>query len=186
VKKNSQVSKGLNNACFNCVPVVSLRGAKRRSNLLKDCHALKNRARNDTGSVMLSKSLYRILDANLNRAKEGIRVCEDLCRYIWNQRTLTRAFKDLRHQLTAIASSLDLQKALEARFIQGDVGRGTSASESKREDIKAVLWANSQRVKESLRVLEEVVKLIDTQTAVKLKALRYKMYALEQKVLSIS
>ena len=132
------------------------------------------------------RSLYRILDANLNRTKEGLRVCEDLCRYVWDQRTLTRAFKDMRHELTGIIAELDIQKAIEARHIQGDVGRATSVSESKRNDIKAVFWANSQRIKESLRVLEEVTKLIDPKISIKLKALRYKVYALEQKVTGLS
>ena len=129
------------------------------------------------------KALYRILDANFNRAKEGLRVCEDLCRYVWDQKTFTRAFKDLRHEITGIMAGLDIQKALEARYIQGDVGRGTSVSEAKRKDIGAVFWANSQRIKESLRVLEEVTKLIDINISSKLKALRYKVYALEQKVI---
>jgi len=129
------------------------------------------------------KSLYRILDANFNRTKEGLRVCEDLCRYIWNQRALTRAFKDLRHELTGIMAGLDIQKALKARHIQGDVGRATSVSESKRDDINTLFAANSQRVKESLRVLEEVTKLLDAGISSKLKVLRYKVYALEQKVI---
>ena len=134
----------------------------------------------------MTRSLYRILDANFNRTKEGLRVCEDLCRYIWDQRTLTRAYKDVRHDLTGIIAGLNIQKALEARHIQGDVGRATSVSESKRKDINAVFWANSQRVKESLRVLEEVTKLLDAGVSFKLKALRYKVYALEQKVVGIS
>jgi thiamine-phosphate pyrophosphorylase len=127
------------------------------------------------------KALYRILDANFNRAKEGLRVCEDLCRYVWDQRTLTRAFKDLRHELTEILKRIDALKVLQARHIQGDVGRASSISESKRNDINAVFGANCQRVKESLRVLEEVSKLIDPGIASKLKVLRYKVYALEQK-----
>ena len=131
---------------------------------------------------MKDKSLYRILDANFNRSKEGLRVCEDLCRYIWDQRSLTRAFKDVRHQLTGIMTGLDIQKVLEARHIQGDVGRATSIGESKRADLNAVFWANSQRVKESLRVLEEVTKLLDPRVSSRLKTLRYKVYALEQKV----
>ena len=130
-----------------------------------------------------NKSLYRILDANLNRSKEGLRVCEDLCRYVWDQRTFTRAFKDIRHQLTAAMADLNILKALEARCIEDDVGRATSSSESKRTDLNAVFWANSQRVKESLRVLEEVTKLMDPQISSKLKILRYKVYALEQKVI---
>ena len=131
------------------------------------------------------KSLYRILDANFNRTKEGLRVCEDLCRYVWNQKTLTRAFKDMRHDLTEIIVGLDIHKVLQARHIQGDVGRATSVSESKRENIKAVFSANIQRVKESLRVLEEVTKLIDAKIASKLKNLRYKVYALEQKFINL-
>lgn len=134
---------------------------------------------------MTQRGLYRILDANFNRAKEGLRVCEDLCRYVWDQRTLTRAFKDLRHELTGIMAGLDIQKALEARHIQGDVGRATIVSESKRGDVSAVFGANSQRVKESLRVLEEVAKLLDARISSRLKVLRYKVYALEQKVVGL-
>ena len=121
------------------------------------------------------------MDANFNRTKEGLRVCEDLCRYNWGQRTLTRAFKDVRHELTNIIEVLDIQKALVARYIQGDVGRTTTVSESKRKDMNSIFWANSQRVKESLRVLEEVTKLIDAGISSRLKVLRYKVYALEQK-----
>lgn len=131
------------------------------------------------------RSLYRIIDANFNRAKEGLKVCEDLCRYVWDQKTLTRAFKDLRHDLTVILAGLDILKVLEARHIQGDVGRDTTVSESKRKDIDAVFWANSQRVKESLRVLEEVIKLIDAGKSSRLKVLRYKVYELEQKVIGL-
>jgi thiamine-phosphate pyrophosphorylase len=136
--------------------------------------------------ITTHRSLYRILDANFNRAKEGLRVCEDLCRYVWDQKTFTRAFKELRHEITGIMAGLDIQKVLEARHIQGDVGRATIVSEAKRKDISAVFWANSQRIKESLRVLEEVTKLIDAKISSKLKALRYKVYALEQKVIGIS
>jgi hypothetical protein len=132
---------------------------------------------------MPDKSLYRVLDANLNRAKEGLRVCEDLCRYIWDEKGFTRNFKNLRHQLTVCMDGLDLRRAVEARNIQGDTGKATSSTEKKRKDLKAVFWANSQRVKESLRVLEEVAKLLDAKVSERLKALRYKVYALEQKVI---
>jgi thiamine-phosphate pyrophosphorylase len=159
---------------------------------MKNCHPERATRTKDLKSIDASakrpqhdKILYRILDANCNRAKEGLRVCEDVCRYIWDQRTLTRAFKDLRHELTGTLAGLDIQKALEARYIQGDVGRATSVSESKRNNIKAVFYANIQRVKESLRVLEEVTKLIDAKISSRLKVLRYKVYALEQKVVGI-
>ena len=126
--------------------------------------------------------LYRILDANFNRAKEGLRVCEDICRYGWDNKPLTRAYKDLRHQLTLVGALLSFDKALKARDITADVGRPTTASEGRRKDLAGVFWANSQRVKESLRVVEEVAKLLNTKAAQNTKALRYKVYALEQKV----
>ncbi len=128
--------------------------------------------------------LYRILDANLNRAKEGLRVCEDICRYGWDNTALTRAYKDVRHHLTAACEALGLGKALNARDIIADVGRPTTLGERKRRDLASVFLANSQRVKESLRVIEEVAKLLDISAAQKTKILRYKVYALEQKAVS--
>lgn len=128
-------------------------------------------------------NLYRILDANLNRAKEGLRVCEDVCRYVWDEKALTRQLKDLRHALTAVVEPLGLKQALASRNIGADVGRATNPSESLRKDISAIFWANAQRVKESLRVLEEVAKLKSPGVAVALKRLRYQFYAIEQKAL---
>ena len=136
-------------------------------------------ARNDNRS-----SLLRILDANFNRAKEGLRVCEDISRYVWNDKTLTRAFKDVRHGLTDAVLVLNILKVVEARDVGADIGRPTTASEARRRDLNAVFFSNAQRVKESLRVLEEVIKLIRPQTAEAVKGLRYKVYVLEQKAIS--
>ena len=130
------------------------------------------------------KQVYRILDANFNRAKEGLRVCEDICRYAWGDKALTRSFKGLRHGLTQAVEGLDvLIKALAARDASGDVGRLSTASEFKRANLDAVFWANSQRVKESMRVLEEISKLISPMAAQAIKTMRYKFYVLEQKAL---
>jgi len=128
-----------------------------------------------------SKELYRIIDANLNRAKEGLRVCEDVARYGWNQKALTKSLKDMRHELTEVALALGMVKILDGRDVQADVGRPTTGSELKRKDVAAVFMANMQRVKESLRVLEEISKLLDPKVAEGFKSLRYKAYVLETK-----
>jgi len=127
------------------------------------------------------QQLYRIVDANLNRAKEGLRVCEDVARYVWNQKSLTKSFKDVRHELTLAAKKLDMHKILMGRDVLADVGRPSCPSELKRKDISAVFFANIQRVKESLRVLEEVAKLLSPKASEDLKTLRYRAYVLEQK-----
>lgn len=127
------------------------------------------------------KELYRIIDANFNRTKEGLRVCEDVARFIWNDKTLSASLKTMRHELNQIIEPLGLLKVLSFRDIQKDVGKATSLSESTRIQVNDIFWANSQRVKESLRVLEEVTKLLNIKSSQSLKNLRYKIYAIEQK-----
>ncbi len=129
------------------------------------------------------KVLFRVVDANFNRAKEGLRVCEDTARFVQDSRVLAKGYKDVRHKLTGAISGFGLQELLSARDIQGDVGRTTTAPESVRSSVNDIFHANSQRVKESLRVLEEFAKLVDITTAENLKLLRYKVYALEKSAL---
>ena len=40
--------------------------------------------------------LLRLIDANLNRSREGIRVCEDIARFVLNDKRITRSFKSLK------------------------------------------------------------------------------------------
>lgn len=128
------------------------------------------------------KSLHRIIDANLNRAKEGLRVCEDICRFILDDKALTRQYKDVRHRLTENIGKNFLGQLVAARDIKKDVGKGSTSLEFKRSGIKDVLFANTQRIKESIRVLEEIMKLLSPKKAQELKELRYQIYAIEKKV----
>ena len=130
------------------------------------------------------KKLLRILDANFNRAKEGLRVCEDICRFILDDSKQTRQFKTLRHRLSTIVASLPLGKLIACREIETDVGKSSTAIELKRGNISDIFYANSQRSKESLRVLEEFSKLINVGLAEDFKKIRYQLYALEKKVIA--
>lgn len=129
------------------------------------------------------RAWYRLIDANFNRGKEGLRVCEDVCRFVLDDARMTRRFKDVRHALTEIMSGIGGAKVVEARNIRKDVGTGSPEYELKRTDAGSIFYANIQRVKESIRVLEEFTKLIDVSMALKLKQLRYTIYALEQAVI---
>ncbi len=130
-----------------------------------------------------NKQFYRIFDANFNRTKEGLRVCEDIARYVWNQKTLTKSLKELRHGLTQVMGELNTFKILESRDVASDIGRSSSDTELKRKGISSVFFANMQRVKESLRVLEEVSKLLSPMSSESFKKLRYRAYVLEQKAI---
>ncbi|MBF0521557.1 MAG: thiamine-phosphate pyrophosphorylase [Candidatus Omnitrophica bacterium] len=127
-------------------------------------------------------SLYRIIDANLNRAKEGLRVCEDICRFVLDDKAATKDFKKIRHQITETICSLKLVDIIRSRDIENDVGRQTTSTELKREKVADIFFANVQRVKESIRVLEEFLKLFHKETAQDFKMLRYRIYAVEKKV----
>jgi len=39
-------------------------------------------------------NLYRVLDANVNRTSEGLRVLEDLARFCYNDRLLSRGLRN--------------------------------------------------------------------------------------------
>ncbi len=128
-------------------------------------------------------NIHRLLDANFNRSLEALRVCEDICRFIFAQPRWTRAYKNARHALRAIELTIYARvQKIAARNIREDVGRKSGGFEFRRRHVKDIFWANSQRLKESLRVLEEFAKLFDVTAAQKIKTLRYRIYDLEKKV----
>ena len=125
------------------------------------------------------------MDANFNRAKEGLRVCEDVCRFVLDARNLTKSYKTVRHCLSEIVTETG-PEMIRARGIERDVGRKSATGEFNRKSIKDIFFANSQRAKESIRVLEEFAKLRHKRHAERLKRLRYQVYALEKKVIERS
>jgi thiamine-phosphate pyrophosphorylase len=128
--------------------------------------------------------IERILDANINRLKEGLRVSEEVSRFILENRALTLEFKKIRHSIDiAIKQLPDRAKLLNHRNSLTDVGSRVSLkSEFQRSDFRDIFFANIQRVKESLRVLEEFSKLKSLGAALEFKKLRYKAYALEKRI----
>jgi len=127
--------------------------------------------------------LFRLIDANLNRSQEGLRVCEDIARFILNERSLTSSFKSLRHNVSALGKKIAPGKIalLKSRRVMTDVGKRTTLKEKTRKSIKDVFRANAQRSKESLRVIEEITKLLDRKISERFKRMRFKTYELEKK-----
>jgi len=125
----------------------------------------------------------RIIDANINRAKEGLRVCEEIARFILDNRQLTSRLKLIRHTLTSLSESvISRDERFKERSSIKDVGRLIKADELKRDGVSDILFANIQRVKESVRVLEEFSKLINIKAALGFKNIRYKIYEIERTI----
>jgi len=126
---------------------------------------------------MVDMQVWRVLDANLNRAGEGFRVLEELARLVQEDAQAAATLKGLRHELVQAAHSLDRAKRLSARSTEGDVGTQlTVGSESARVDYAAITSAECERIGQALRVLEEFTKLVDAQISQSFKYLRYRAY----------
>src|SRR5690606_23641594 len=100
-------------------------------------------------------SVWQILDVQLNRAAEGLRVVEEYLRFVLADIHLTRLAKQLRHDLNEAAASLPRHDLVAMRDTIGDVGTQISTSaESQRDDPWHVAASNLSRVEQSLRTLE--------------------------------
>jgi thiamine-phosphate pyrophosphorylase len=131
-----------------------------------------------------ASNINRIIDANINRAKEGLRVCEEISRFILTSRSLTVQLKKCRHKVDVFLKKLSPPNTLlRGRNSRKDIGFNIYVNELKRKNYRDILFANLQRVKESIRVLEEFSKLRDTRIAVGFKKLRYDIYELEKKII---
>ena len=129
----------------------------------------------------MQQAVYRILDANLDRAREGLRIIEEWCRFGLNNPELTEECKKIRQELAQLHGAAIRQ----ARNTPEDVGTDlTHPQEETRSSIEALLQANLCRVQEALRVLEEYGKLYQTQMGVICKQMRYRVYALESYLLN--
>ena len=128
---------------------------------------------------MKKNNLLRVIDANVNRYKEGIRVVEDIYRYIYNDKNISSTLKSLRH----ITLPISQKELLQTRDSINDVLKTSTKSEQKRENLESIIIANIKRSQESARVLEEVFKLIDIKTSEKFKENRYILYNIEKEIL---
>jgi len=126
----------------------------------------------------LSPELFRVIDANLNRLKEGIRVVEDIMRYRDNNKNLSKKLKELRHS-ARIDETVEL---LIHRDSINDVLRTSTKSELNRTDITSIITANFKRAEESSRVLEELFKLHSAEYSENFKHIRYELYNLEKEI----
>lgn len=126
-------------------------------------------------------SALRIVDASINRLREGIRVVEEYFRFHRDDASRAEWIKRWRHRLTEACLGLNFSDLLAGRETQLDVGTSiTLTSELSRDSLHDVLWANLKRAQESCRTLEEYGKLLSTHFAERIKQLRYDLYTFEK------
>jgi thiamine-phosphate pyrophosphorylase len=123
-------------------------------------------------------SATRILDANINRAAEGMRVLEDIARFTLENQTLCSSIKNCRHELRTQTQHYS------SRDVRGDVGTTVSTkAEATRNSLNDIAIAAGNRCSEALRVIEEFLKLECPKNTV--ESIRYEMYDLSAEVIRL-
>ena len=130
----------------------------------------------------MNGSVLRLLDANLNRSREALRVLEDYARFILDDADLSRELKNVRHALAEITKHYQAEAILH-RDTPGDVGRvNKTATEQTRLDLNHIVTAAGKRLGEALRCVEEFLKTVSADDASRIESLRYAFYDIERRI----
>jgi len=127
------------------------------------------------------RSLLRILDANLNRVREALRVLEDLARFHRDDDAAAASFKDARHSLDRLARPL-ARELVGARDSERDVGRDGDRAVDRPRSPREIQAANLKRAGEALRSIEEVAKGRYAELSREAHRRRFELYTLEKRL----
>ena len=129
--------------------------------------------------------MLRLIDANLDRLSEGLRVLEDIARFLFGDIQTTETLKSLRHKLTTTDPAFK-NRLLTARDSSSDVGRESHVERTERKHLIDLVTANAKRVQESLRVLEEFAKLPEAPDGIanlEFEQARFTLYEIERDII---
>jgi thiamine-phosphate pyrophosphorylase len=131
----------------------------------------------------MENGVFRILDANLNRAREGLRVIEEYLRFIREAPQGSWKLKQWRHTLREIVETLGSEKLLAARAAESDVGKDfTSPSNQCKTDPHAITAASFKRLEEALRVIEEYSASVNSSVNLQAGKMRFEVYQYEKEL----
>lgn len=133
--------------------------------------------------MALNGRLLRMLDANLNRFSEGVRVIEDYARFVRDDRKNALLLKNFRHKIRAVCGGA-VACGAAFRDTPGDTGKDVRSvkSEYVRAGVSDILTRNFSRAAESARVIEELLKTVSAAGAQEIEKIRYGLYALETRI----
>ena len=127
----------------------------------------------------MKKEILRLIDANINRITEGLRVVEEVLRFVYKEDKIYKTLRSIRHKIVKLFIEFYPQSVLQRA---SSIDPGRTAEEKSYKDIRQLVVSNFHRVTESFRVLEEIAKLVNTKKISEVKKLRYKVYDIEKYV----
>ena len=127
--------------------------------------------------------ISQIIDANLDRAREGLRVLEDWARFGLNKEDFVIRIKNFRQILGK--NHLEIYKT--SRNHTEDQCKGLSHKEQiNRNAPDKIISSNSARVQEALRVIEEFSRWHNLELSQIASKIRYEIYTLEVELLYLT
>jgi len=127
--------------------------------------------------------IYQIIDANLDRAREGLRVLEDWARFGLGKKKYVEKVKNFRQ----ILGKNHLEVYKQSRNHIEDKCRGLAHLEQiKRKTSEQIISSNAGRVQEALRVIEEFSRPHNNELSKIASEIRYEIYSLEIDLLMLS
>ncbi len=127
--------------------------------------------------------IYQIIDANLDRAREGLRVLEDWARFGLGKEKYVERIKNFRQ----ILGKNHLEVYKQSRNQIEDKCKGlTHQEQSKRKTSEQIISSNSGRIQEALRVIEEFSRLHNNELSKIASEIRYEVYTIEIDLLRLS
>ena len=127
--------------------------------------------------------IFQIIDANLDRAREGLRVLEDWARFGIGKEELVIRIKHFRQILGK--NHLEIYK--QSRNHIKDECKGLSHNEqNNRKNHQKIISSNSARVQEALRVIEEFSRYHNNKLSKIASDIRYEVYTLEIELLNFN
>ncbi|MFC1668804.1 thiamine phosphate synthase [Spirochaetota bacterium] len=130
----------------------------------------------------MNNKIYAAIDANINRAMEGLRVCEDVLRFILLS-PYSHEIKEVRHEVRKSCRVFPAEMLLRARDVNGDSQKFFDLDdELRRTSVSHIFSANLHRSIEAVRALEEFAKNINETSSQDLQKIRFLLYDIEKKV----
>jgi thiamine-phosphate pyrophosphorylase len=129
--------------------------------------------------------ILRTIDANINRISEGLRVLEDIARFIIEDTDTCKQLKSIRHDLNLQMHKLGIDLLL-SRESNTDIGAHIDLTDE-HINLFSLTQANAKRIEQGLRVLEELAKLPDLKNILStkdIKKARYSIYSLERTLIA--
>ncbi len=127
--------------------------------------------------------IFQIIDANLDRAREGLRVLEDWARFGLGKEDFVIKIKNYRHLLGK--NHLEIYK-LSRNHIEDKCKGLPHVEQFKRKDPAKIISSNSARIQEALRVIEEFSRDHNNKLSKIASEIRYEIYTMEIELLNFN